>query len=161
MRRAGREIVLSPKEIALLEYSLRTPGAPLPRTNFVEEVWRMQGVSLTNVVDVYIYYLRRKIDAGSDRPLIRTIRGVGYQIGGNQLSSQAAVDHYPYQTLGPALRRAHQTHNKPRHFRTEPASVSTASRLQDRGRDRSHHNYLQTVLRLRTQKAHGKKGAPV
>lgn len=87
-------IVLSPKEIALLEYSLRTPGAPLPRTNFVEEVWRMQGVSLTNVIDVYIYYLRRKIDAGSDRPLIRTIRGVGYQIGGNQLSSQA-VDHYP------------------------------------------------------------------
>ena len=43
----------------------------------------MQTDSLTNVVDVYIKYLRRKIDSGSDRPLIRTIRGVGYQIGGN------------------------------------------------------------------------------
>jgi DNA-binding response OmpR family regulator len=86
VHRAGREIELSPKEYALLEYLLRTPGTPVPRGNIVEEVWRMQGDSLTNVVDVYINYLRRKIDAGSDRPLIRTIRGVGYQIGGNHFS---------------------------------------------------------------------------
>jgi len=83
VRRAGRPIDLSPKEYALLEYLLRKPGAPVPRSSIVEDVWRMHGDSLTNVVDVYINYLRRKIDAGSDRPLIRTIRGVGYQIGGN------------------------------------------------------------------------------
>ena len=83
VRRAGRPIDLSPKEYALLEYLLRNPGRPVPRTSIVEEVWHMHGDSLTNVVDVYINYLRRKIDAGSERPLIRTIRGVGYQIGGN------------------------------------------------------------------------------
>jgi two-component system, OmpR family, copper resistance phosphate regulon response regulator CusR len=86
VRRAGRAIELSPKEYALLEYLLRNPGTPIARTSIVEEVWRMQGDTLTNVVDVYINYLRRKIDTGSDRPLIRTIRGVGYQIGGNHHS---------------------------------------------------------------------------
>jgi two-component system, OmpR family, copper resistance phosphate regulon response regulator CusR len=83
VRRAGRAIELSPKEYALLEFLLRHPGRPVPRNTIVEEVWRMQGDAVTNVVDVYINYLRRKIDAGSDRPLIRTIRGIGYQIGGN------------------------------------------------------------------------------
>lgn len=83
--RAGRAIDLSPKEYALLEYLLRNPGRPVPRNSIIEEVWRIHGDSVTNVVDVYINYLRRKIDAGSDRPLIRTIRGVGYQIGGNHL----------------------------------------------------------------------------
>jgi len=86
VRRAGRAIDLSPKEYALLEYLLRNPGMPVPRSSIVEQVWRMHGDSLTNVVDVYINYLRRKIDSGSDRPLIRTIRGVGYQIGGNHFS---------------------------------------------------------------------------
>jgi DNA-binding response OmpR family regulator len=87
VRRAGRAIDLSPKEYALLEFLLRHPGQPVPRNTIIEEVWRMHGEAITNVVDVYINYLRRKIDAGSDRPLIRTIRGVGYQIGGNHYSS--------------------------------------------------------------------------
>jgi two-component system, OmpR family, copper resistance phosphate regulon response regulator CusR len=85
--RAGRAIELSPKEYALLEFLLRHPGRPMPRNTIIEEVWRMHGDSVTNVVDVYINYLRRKIDAGSDRPLIRTVRGVGYQIGGNHYTS--------------------------------------------------------------------------
>jgi two-component system copper resistance phosphate regulon response regulator CusR len=83
VHRAGRAIDLSPKEYALLEFLLRHPGRPVPRITIIEEVWRMHGDAITNVVDVYINYLRRKIDAGSERPLIRTIRGVGYQIGGN------------------------------------------------------------------------------
>jgi len=83
VRRAGQPIDLSPKEYALLEYLLRNPGRPVTRAAIIEEVWRIHGDSITNVVDVYINYLRRKIDAGADRPLIRTIRGVGYQIGGN------------------------------------------------------------------------------
>ena len=79
--RRGRIIDLSPKEYALLEFLLRSPGRPVTRATIIEQVWRMQSESITNVVDVYINYLRRKIDTGADRPLIRTIRGVGYQIG--------------------------------------------------------------------------------
>ena len=83
--RNGRAIELSPKEYALLEYLLRHSGRPVSRNSIIEEVWCLHSDSITNVVDVYINYLRKKIDAGSDRPLIRTIRGVGYQIGGNHL----------------------------------------------------------------------------
>ena len=81
--RKGRDIELSPKEYALLEFLLRNPGRPVSRAAIIEQVWRMHSESITNVVDVYVNYLRRKIDAGSDHPLIRTVRGVGYQIGGN------------------------------------------------------------------------------
>ena len=87
VRRAGCAIDLSPKEYALLEFLLRHPGRPVSRNSIIEGVWRMKGNSMTNVVDVYINYLRRKIDTASDHPLIRTIRGVGYQIGGNHVSS--------------------------------------------------------------------------
>jgi DNA-binding response OmpR family regulator len=86
VNRGGRFIELSPKEYALLEFLLRNPGRPVSRATIIEQVWRMHSDSITNVVDVYVNYLRRKIDAGSDRPLIRTIRGVGYQIGGNHFS---------------------------------------------------------------------------
>ena len=79
--RAGRVIDLSPKEYALLEFLLRNLGRTVTRAEIIEEVWRVHNGSITNVVDVYINYLRRKLDTGSDRPLIRTIRGVGYQIG--------------------------------------------------------------------------------
>lgn len=82
--RAGRVIDLSPKEYALLEFLLRHPGRPVTRAAIIEQVWRMHAQSITNVVDVYINYLRRKVDSSSDRPLIRTIRGVGYQIGSDR-----------------------------------------------------------------------------
>lgn len=85
--RGGRSIELSPKEYALLEFLLRNPGHPVSRASIIEQVWRMHSEAITNVVDVYVNYLRRKIDVGSDRPLIRTVRGVGYQIGGNHFSS--------------------------------------------------------------------------
>jgi two-component system, OmpR family, copper resistance phosphate regulon response regulator CusR len=81
--RNGREIELSPREYSLLEFLLRNPGRPVSRTAIIEEVWGMDGAAITNVVDVYINYLRRKLDGGADRPLIRTVRGVGYQIGGS------------------------------------------------------------------------------
>ena len=83
VHRRARAIELSPKEFALLEFLMRHAGQPVARTAIVEQVWKMRGDTMTNVVDVYINYLRRKIDSGSDRPLIRTIRGVGYQIGVN------------------------------------------------------------------------------
>lgn len=83
VQRAGRSIDLSPKEFALLEFLMRHEGQPVSRTTIVEQVWKLHFDTMTNVVDVYINYLRRKIDSGYDRQLIRTIRGVGYQIGGH------------------------------------------------------------------------------
>jgi len=81
VQRHGRPIELSPKEFALLEFLMRHAGQPVARTAIVEQVWRLHFDTMTNVVDVYINYLRRKVDSGFDRPLIRTIRGIGYQIG--------------------------------------------------------------------------------
>jgi len=83
--RAGQAIELSPKEFALLEFLMRNQGQPVTRSAIVEQVWKLHFDTMTNVVDVYINYLRRKIDSGFDRPLIRTIRGVGYQIGGEYM----------------------------------------------------------------------------
>jgi DNA-binding response OmpR family regulator len=82
VRRAGHSVDLSPKEFALLEFLMRQPGQPVQRSAIVEQVWKLNFDTMTNVVDVYINYLRRKVDSGYDRRLIRTIRGVGYQIGG-------------------------------------------------------------------------------
>jgi DNA-binding response OmpR family regulator len=83
VRRGNREIELSPKEFALLEFLMRHEGHPVSRASIVEQVWKLNLDTMTNVVDVYINYLRRKVDSGHSRALIRTIRGVGYQIGGN------------------------------------------------------------------------------
>jgi DNA-binding response OmpR family regulator len=83
VRRCGRAIALSPKEFALLECLMCNAGQPVSRTAIVQQVWRLNFETATNVVDVYINYLRRKVDAGYERTLIRTIRGFGYQIGGN------------------------------------------------------------------------------
>jgi two-component system copper resistance phosphate regulon response regulator CusR len=82
VQRGGHSIELSPKEFALLEFLMRHAGQPVTRSAIVEQVWKLNFDTMTNVVDVYINYLRRKVDTGYQRPLIRTIRGVGYQIGG-------------------------------------------------------------------------------
>jgi len=82
VHRSGHPVDLSPKEFALLEFLMRQPGQPVPRSAIVEQVWKLNFDTMTNVVDVYINYLRRKVDSGYDRRLIRTVRGVGYQIGG-------------------------------------------------------------------------------
>ncbi len=83
VRRCGRAIALSPKEFALLECLMCNAGRPVSRTAIVQQVWKLNFETATNVVDVYINYLRRKVDAGYERALIRTVRGFGYQIGGN------------------------------------------------------------------------------
>jgi DNA-binding response OmpR family regulator len=84
VKRSGHTIELSPKEFALLEFLMRHVGQPVTRTAIVEQVWKLNFDTTTNVVDVYINYLRRKVDMGYDPALIRTVRGVGYQIGGNR-----------------------------------------------------------------------------
>jgi DNA-binding response OmpR family regulator len=80
VRRSGRLIELSPREFTLLEYLLRHPRHVLTRTQLAEHVWNFDFFSDSNVVDVYIGYLRRKIDRGYDRPLLQTVRGVGYRL---------------------------------------------------------------------------------
>ncbi len=80
VRRNGRFIELSPREYAVLEYLMRHPDQVLTRTQIGEHVWNFDFYNESNVVDVYIGYLRRKIDKGNDIPLIHTIRGVGYRI---------------------------------------------------------------------------------
>jgi DNA-binding response OmpR family regulator len=81
-RRDGRVIELTAKEFALLEYLMRNPGIVLTRTQIIDHVWRYDVDAVSNVVDIYIHYLRDKVDKGAPRPLIKTVRGVGYKIEG-------------------------------------------------------------------------------
>jgi len=90
VQRNGHAIDLSPKEFALLEYLMRHAGQPVTRSVIIEQVWKLNFDTMTNVVDVYINYLRRKVDTGYDRALIRTVRGVGYQIGGSSATPRSA-----------------------------------------------------------------------
>lgn len=81
VKRDGKLIVLTPKEFSLLEYLMRNAGRCVSRAMIIEHVWNLSFDTMTNVVDVYINYVRKKVDEGFDRKLIRTVRGVGYQIG--------------------------------------------------------------------------------
>jgi two-component system OmpR family response regulator len=81
VHRGGRTIELTPKEFGLLEYFMRHPGQRITRNMIIEHVWKLSPDTMTNVVDVYVNYLRKKIDEGSSVKLIRTIRGVGYEFG--------------------------------------------------------------------------------
>jgi DNA-binding response OmpR family regulator len=76
--RAGTEITLTPKEFSLLEYFLRNPNRPLSRTTISEHVWDVHFDSDSNVVDVYVNMLRKKVDAPFGCKLIHTVVGVGY-----------------------------------------------------------------------------------
>jgi len=77
--RDGVEIMLSPKEFALLETFMRNPGQVLTRSQLLEHVWDFAYDGTSNVVDVYIRYLRSKIDRPFERDSIETVRGVGYR----------------------------------------------------------------------------------
>lgn len=78
--RGNDDLQLSSREFALLEYMMRNNGIVLTRQNIEDHIWNFDYEGGTNVVDVYVSYLRRKIDDGHDEKLIRTIRGVGYMI---------------------------------------------------------------------------------
>jgi heavy metal response regulator len=78
VKRGGEVISLTNREFALVEYLMRNPGRVLTRTMIAEHVWDYSFDSATNVIDVYVNYLRKKIDAGRERKLIHTVRGVGY-----------------------------------------------------------------------------------
>ena len=78
--RGDQELVLSAKEFALLELFMRRPGLTLSRTQLLDGAWDMAFESRSNVIDVYIRYLREKIDRPFGRDSIETIRGVGYRL---------------------------------------------------------------------------------
>ena len=75
--RGGKRVELTPREFSLLEYLMRHPGDVVPRTRLIEHVWDQNYYGSTNVVDVYVGYLRRKLGRG----LIHTVRGVGFSLG--------------------------------------------------------------------------------
>jgi two-component system copper resistance phosphate regulon response regulator CusR len=80
VKRAGKRIDLTSKEYALLEYLLSNPGRVLSRNMIIEHVWDESFDGLTNVVDVYIRHLRKKVDDAHTTKLIHTVRGVGYSV---------------------------------------------------------------------------------
>lgn len=88
VERAGRRIELTSKEFALLEYMMRNAGRRVTRAMIIEHVWSISFDTCTNIVDVYVNYLRRKMDKDFDAPLIHTVRGVGYE-----LSSRSTAQH--------------------------------------------------------------------
>lgn len=79
-RRDGKQIELTAKEFQLLEYMMRNAGRVLTRTQILDHVWGYNFDSFSNVVDIYVHYLRSKIDKGFKEPLIKTMRGVGYSL---------------------------------------------------------------------------------
>lgn len=78
--RNGKTIELSPKEFALLEFLMRNEGRVVTRTQILDHVWGYDYSPDSNLVDVYVTYLRRKVDRGHQRKLIRTVRGAGYAL---------------------------------------------------------------------------------
>jgi two-component system OmpR family response regulator len=80
VRRADRLIELTPKEYAVLEYLMRHPGRVMSRTLITEYAWDYHFDPGTNIVDVVINRLRKKVDAGNEKKLLHTVRGVGYVI---------------------------------------------------------------------------------
>jgi len=81
VHRNGRTIELTPKEFALLEYLMLNAGQNVSRSSIIQHVWKLSSDTMTNVVDVYINYLRKKIDSDGSARLIHTVRGAGYRIG--------------------------------------------------------------------------------
>ena len=81
VKRGGKNIELTSKEFALLEYLLRNAGRRVTRSMIIEHVWNLSFDTSTNIVDVYVNYLRRKVDDGFTPRLIHTVRGVGYELG--------------------------------------------------------------------------------
>ena len=82
--RAGKDITLTSKEYSLLEYLLRNQGRPLSKDAIIAHVWDFDSDILPNTVEVYIKYLRSKIDTPFSYPLIKTVRGFGYTLQGKK-----------------------------------------------------------------------------
>jgi two-component system copper resistance phosphate regulon response regulator CusR len=80
VERNGRRIELTPREYAILDVMMRNAGRPVSRATLLEEVWNMSSESATNIVDVYMKYVRDKIDLPGEPRLTHTVRGFGYEL---------------------------------------------------------------------------------
>ena len=80
VERDGRRIDLTPREFAILEYLMRNVGRPVTRATLSEEVWNIPHDPSTNIVDVYMKYVRDKVDRPGEPKLTHTIRGIGYEL---------------------------------------------------------------------------------
>jgi DNA-binding response OmpR family regulator len=78
--RNGRRIELTPREFSILEFMMRNAGRPIPRATLFEEVWNAPHDPSTNIVDVYMKYVRDKVDLPGERKLTHTVRGIGYEL---------------------------------------------------------------------------------
>ncbi len=78
VNRGGKEIELLPREFQVLEYLVRNEGQVVPRAMLLQHVWELNFDPTTNVIDVYVGRVRRKVDSQRSYPLIHTIRGVGF-----------------------------------------------------------------------------------
>jgi two-component system copper resistance phosphate regulon response regulator CusR len=83
VERAGRRIELTPREFALLDVMMQNAGHPVPRSTLMELVWNVSSEPSTNIVDVYMKYVRDKVDQPGQPKLIHTVRGFGYEIRPN------------------------------------------------------------------------------
>ena len=79
-RRGTRRIELTAREFGLLETLMRHPGQVMTRSQLLDAVWSYDAVTESNIVDIYVHYLRNKVDKGFDKKLLRTVRGLGYSI---------------------------------------------------------------------------------
>jgi len=84
VRRGGLQIALTSKEYSLLEYLMRHPHQILTRSAIAEHVWNYDFDNLTNLIDVHIFALRRKLDDAHELKLLHTVRGVGYRLGSTE-----------------------------------------------------------------------------
>ncbi len=113
-RRAGEAVALTNKEFALLEQLILNRGQCLSRVELLETVWNMEPAQTTNIVDVYVNYLRRKLKDPAPGHLIRTVRGQGYRI---PTDAELALP------IIPALIREQALTQTPMQNRTQPADV--------------------------------------
>jgi len=85
VERNGRRIELTPREYAILDILMRNAGHPVSRSALLDEVWGVSTEPSTNIVDVYMKYVRDKIDLPGEEPLARTVRGFGYELRSSQM----------------------------------------------------------------------------
>ena len=116
--RGGKNISLTQREYAVLEYLMRNAGRTVTRTMVVEHVWNLGFEGLTNIVDVYINYLRAKIDQGSSNPLIHTVRGVGYSIAAHEGGASGSRSRCPAAFNRPSKVREDSPRHNPRRITT-------------------------------------------
>ena len=95
VKRGDREIDLRPREYRLLKYMMQRNGKLLTRAGLLKEVWNYKFVPETNLVDVHMGKLRRKIDAPNEPPMIRNVRGVGFVLGATPLQQSSSTATQP------------------------------------------------------------------